>query len=229
MLWTYVGLLHVLVLVLVVKTNFWFLAGKTLGLTPPAEWTEPYYEQVLRQAKLDMRVPPGRVILVGDSIVAQLNAASIGPDAVNFGIGGDTTHTLLGRLPVLRSIQHGRAVVLEIGVNDLKYRPVEQIARDYRAVLDALAPAPLIIAVSVLPVDASGTAAHERPYLRNDRIAALNVAIKMDCLAHSGCQYLDAWPAMAQGGVYGRDGWHLSADGDQALGDLIRRALPAPL
>jgi lysophospholipase L1-like esterase len=226
-LWVYVALLHVVVLVVVLKTNFLQLAGKTIGVTPPDEWNSGLVTRILQQAKIDRTVPAGRVILIGDSMVAQLDATMVASDAVNFGIVGDTTHTLLARLPVVRSIQHSRAVVLEIGVNDLKYRPNAEIARDYGAVLDELAGSPRVIAVSVLPVDPNGTAAGARSYLRNERIAALNVAIRTLCVAHATCRYLDAWPAMAEAAVYGSDGWHLSQAGDRVLAGLIHTALVA--
>jgi len=223
----YIVLLHVVLLVLLFKTDFLLLAGKTLGLTPPEEWTPDLVALILEQAEQDLKAPPGQVALVGDSHVSRLDVALMGAGAINFGIGGDTTHTLLARLPVLRSLPHSRAVVLEIGVNDLKYRPVEQIARDYDALFERLPQSPLpIFAVSVLPVDENGPAAHHRPYLRNAMIGALNREIRRVCAAHAQCRYLDAGPAMANPAVYSADGWHLSPAGNRALAGVIRGALP---
>lgn len=224
----YLVLLHAALLVAVFHSNFLLLAGKTLGLTPPEEWNQSLVARILEQAEADGAVLPGGVVLVGDSIAAQLDARQTADDAVNFGIGGDTTRTLYARLPVLRSIQRSRAVVVEVGVNDLKYRPIEQIARDYDAVLDRLSASPSIVAVSVLPVDANGPAARQRSYLRNERIAALNRELKRVCAAHARCRFLDAWPALANSAVYSDDGWHLSAEGNRVLAQVIRKALPAP-
>lgn len=224
----YLVFLHAALLVLVFKTNFLLLAGETLGVIPPQEWNQDFVARVLEQAETDMTVPPGQVVLVGDSIMAQMDARLLGSDAVNFGIPGDTTHTLFARLPVIRSLQAARAVVLEVGVNDLKFRPVDRIARDYEAVLARLPVSPPVLAVSVLPVDEHGPAARQRPYLRNERIAALNSEVRRACAARARCRFVDAWPAMADSPVHAADGWHLSAEGNRVLADLIRAALPAP-
>jgi hypothetical protein len=68
-----------------------------------------------------------------------------------------------------------------VGVNDLKYRQVEQIVRDYRRVLARLATVPRVFVVPVLPVDPAGQAARERPYLRNQTIEAINDGLRMLC------------------------------------------------
>jgi lysophospholipase L1-like esterase len=230
----YLVLLHGLVLVLVLKTNFLFLAGKTLGVTSPFDplpfdqWRDERLLTVLRQAKDESALLPGRVVLLGDSIVAQLDAALVDGDAVNFGIPGDTTRSLYARLPaIMGSIQRSRAVVVEIGINDMRYRDIDQIAHDYAVVLDGLSLSPRILAVSVLPVDERGSGAR-RASLRNVRIAAMNRELKRVCEAHARCRFLDAWAALADHSVYSDDGVHLSAAGNQALGGLIRGALSVP-
>ena len=223
----YVLAIHALLVVLLLKTNFLLLAGKTLGWIPPEEWNTPLYAAILAQAEADAGVADGVVILLGDSIMAQLNAQDIADDAVNFGLGGDTTETLDRRLTVLRSIARSRAVVVGVGVNDLKYRQVEQIVRDYRRVLARLATVPRVFVVSVLPVDPAGQAARERPYLRNQTIEAINHGLRMLCRQQMNCRFLDAGPALAasQSNVYGIDGWHLSAPGRDVLTGFLRQSL----
>ena len=224
----YFILLHVTLLIIVFKTNFLFLAGKTLGLVPSEEWNRSLVSRILAQAEQDQNIPPGQVILFGDSIIARLDTRLISSDAVNFGIGGDTTHTLYARLPVIRSLRRSRAVVIEVGVNDLKYRSIDQIIHDYGAVLNRLASSSVIIVMSVLPVDENGRAAWQRPYLRNERIEKFNKALKQLCEMHVRCRFLDAWPAMANGAIYSDDGWHLSREGSRSLARVIRNALPGP-
>jgi lysophospholipase L1-like esterase len=223
----YVLALHVLLLVLLLKTNFLLLAGKTLGWIPPEEWNLPLYAAILAQAEADAGVPDGAVILLGDSIMAQLDPQDIADGAVNFGLGGDTTGTLYRRLAVLRSVARSQAVVVGVGVNDLKYRKVEQIVRDYRQVLARLAAVTRVFVVSVLPVDAAGQAARKRPYLRNQTIEALNRGLRMLCLQQRNCRFLDAGPAIAASAsdVYGSDGWHLSVSGRHVLADFLRDSL----
>ena len=216
-----------LLVVLILKTNFLLLAGKTLGWIPPEEWTLQFYAAILEQAEQDARLPPGVVILLGDSIIAELNPQEVADDAVNFGLAGDTTDTLYRRLAVLHSIARSRAVIVEVGVNDLKYRTIGPIVSDYRKVLGQLTAVPRVIVMSVLPVDPAGQAARERPYLRNQTIEALNRGLLTLCRQQMNCRFLDAWPAIAASpsNVYGSDGWHLSDAGRHVLAGLMRNAL----
>jgi lysophospholipase L1-like esterase len=223
----YIVLLHLVLLVLVFKTDFLLLAGKTLGLIPPEEWNQELVSRILEQAEADRSVPPGSVILIGDSMIARLDAREVAADAVNFGIGGDTTRTLYARLPTIRSLDMSRAAIIEVGANDLKYRPLDRIAEDYGRVLAMLPSAIPILAVSVLPVDEAGSAPRRRSYLRNDRIAELNLKLKHSCEARARCQFLDASPSMTEAGIYGGDGWHLSSAGSLVLAHLMRNALTA--
>lgn len=223
----YLAALHVLVGVLLVKTDFPHLAGKTLGLTPPDEWSLPLYRAMLEQAEADASVPKGAVILLGDSIMAALDPRDIGADVVNFGLGGDTTRTLYGRLPTLHAVTQGSAVIVGVGVNDLKFRPLDQIVQDYAGVLDRLSGPARVLMVSVLPVDDAGPAARAFPYLRNPNIETLNVRLRVLCEQRTNCRFLDAWPAItaAASAAYAGDGWHLSAVGRRNLTEFVRNAL----
>jgi hypothetical protein len=81
----YVILIHAILIILVLKTNFLFLSGKTFGWIPPEEWTIPLLLRTLAQAEQDLNVPSGAVVLLGDSMIARLSPKLITPDTVNFG------------------------------------------------------------------------------------------------------------------------------------------------
>src|SRR5687767_5766522 len=98
----YAVLLHVLVGVLVAKTDFLPCAGRRLGLVPPEEGFAGLAVAVVEQARRDRAVADAALVVLGDSIAGQIDASRLAGDAVNHGIGGDTTRTLLWRLPVLR-------------------------------------------------------------------------------------------------------------------------------
>ena len=154
-------------------------------------------------------------------------SSEVSDDAVNFGLGGDTTNTLYRRLAVLHSIVRSRAVIVEVGVNDLKYRTIGPIVSDYQKVLGRLAAVPRVIVMSVLPVDPTGQAARERPYLRNQTIETLNRGLHTLCRQQMNCRFLDVWPAIAASpsNVFGSDGWHLSGAGRHMLVGFMRNAL----
>lgn len=213
----YLLALHGGVLALVVKTDFLVRAGKTLGWLPPEEFTPGFYRAALDQAaRAAALAAPPPVVLLGDSIVAALDPAQVAPGAADFGLGGETTRTLLARLGTLRPAMGARAV-LGVGVNDLKYRDPPQIAADYAKLLAALPP---VVALAPLPVDAA--AARGRPYLREARIAALDAAVQAACAARPGCVFVDAGDAA----LHGPDGWHLSPAGSAAVAARLARALP---
>lgn len=68
--------------------------------------------------------PSGSICLLGDSIIYSLNASAIAPNAVNMGIGGESTRQFLYRLNDLDSnnnpnlIHRASAGVMLIGIND---------------------------------------------------------------------------------------------------------------
>lgn len=232
----YLILLHVLVVVLVLKTDFLPNLLKTAGYVPlRPEWDHIDAEILVDQLRLDRSVGTGAALLFGDSIMAGVSAGVAGPDVVNFGIGGDTTRILAARLPLYDSVAQSRAVVLEVGVNDLKYRPIPDAIGLYAAILDRLRDRPRVVAVSMLPLDESTTVVRHRLDLRNAAARTFNHALRGICEGRPNCRYLDVWPAMldpATGGLRAGyhlgDGWHLSDAGGQEMGRLVAEALRKP-
>lgn len=231
--------LHVLIGTLLLKTNFFYLAGKTLGWVSPevsSEWTLPLLSLALADAKRDRQVPSGSILLVGDSLIKQVDARQIDDNAFNFGIGGDTTRTLKARLPVLRSAEQASVVVMGIGINDLKYRQATEVLKDYVEVLDTLPNRPSLILLSLLPVNESSRVIQQLPNLRNSEIRSLNSEIKRICDSRAKCQFLDVTATFANPQnstlrtVFDRgDGLHLSTHGSQTLGELIASAVSTKL
>ncbi|HYI84076.1 MAG TPA: GDSL-type esterase/lipase family protein, partial [Acetobacteraceae bacterium] len=228
----YVVLLHVLVGVLVVKTDFLPRVGKRLGLVPPderEEWFARLALPVVEQMRQDQAVAGSALIVLGDSIAEQIDATRLAGDAVNYGIPGDTTRTLLWRLPSLGSVERARAIVVNVGANDLRYRPVPAVAADYGALLTRLPPSAALVAISPLPVDQTVAGVGRSRHLRNATLRSLNAALRPMCEARPNCRFLDAWPVFSDGAAGGLrpflhigDGQHLSPAGSRALEALIR-------
>jgi len=229
----YLAMLHVVLATLIFKTDFPVWAGKTFGLLPPEEWNESLYQGILTLAERNRRVRPGSVVLIGDSLVAQLDPRLIGPDTVNLGLGGETIVTLRRHLPVLTALEAAREIVLLVGVNDFRFRNEPQIATDYAALLRELPHHVPVLAVSILPVDERAEKMRERPYLRNQRFRVVNANIQQLCTDRRDCRFLDAWPAMTGGDATGgttaallsADGLHLGPEGERVLGGLISAGL----
>jgi lysophospholipase L1-like esterase len=229
----YVVLLHLLLGVALLKSNFAFLVAKNIGLLDREEMTVGYYEDLIAQLKEDAALPEGAVVFLGDSMTHDLDIRPLASPAANFGIVGDTTLGLLNRLPLYRSLPRARAVVVAVGVNDLKYRSVPAILSAYRQLIDALpAGIPLVVS-AVLPVDEQGVAARERAYLRNAAIRELDVGLHALCASRSACTYADATPLLVDPAgnlaapLSRGDGWHLGPAGNQIWGATLARALGA--
>jgi lysophospholipase L1-like esterase len=230
----YVALLHVVVGVALLKTNVLLLAGRKLGIVPGQEMTAEFVAVIVEQARRDASVTGAATVLIGDSLAEALDATRIAGDAVNYGIGGDTVRTLLYRLPVLRSVERARAVVVNIGVNDLSRRTVATIGADYQTLLSRLPSSAPVVAISVLPVDETVGEIRRHAYLRNANMRSLNAAIRPICEKRPNCRFLDVWPALADGAsgglrpyLHNGDGLHLSPAGNRALEGLIRAELAA--
>ena len=114
--------------------------AKTLGLRDAnQQWF--YNQNVAFHQRVDACVPDQAMIFIGDSFIQGLCVTEVGPGAINFGIGGDTTEGVLTRLPRYRSVAHARVVVFAVGDNDLhKGFAQEQIVANYHKML-AMIPA----------------------------------------------------------------------------------------
>lgn len=229
----YLAGLHLIAGLALLKSNLLPLAYKSFGYWQPVqEWEDFSIQTVLDHAALDRRVPDGAIILLGDSIMGGIPADSVGSNAVNFGLGGDTTRVLLRRMALLRSLDRAEAVVIEVGVNDLKYRTPTETAYLYGEILDRIPPATPTIALSVLPVDEANPVVARRSDLRNAAITVLNDAIRATCQRRPNCRYLDLWPVIwdVNRGTpvldnLRTDGWHLSAEGGERIGAWIQNTL----
>jgi len=218
----YLLLIHAVLAVAVVKSDFMLKVGKTLGWLPPEEFPAEWYPQAMRAARRP--VAPGSVVLLGDSMVAQLPPALVSGDALNLGIGGDTVRRLAERLPLHGGLEAAAAVVVAVGVNDLKYRDPVAVAADYAAMLSAIPAGPRLFAATVLPVDEDNPAVRARDWLRNERIAAVNDGIRRACAARPDCRLAEGWSDMPAG-YAGPDGWHLAPAGQAAWAGLLRAAI----
>lgn len=227
----YIVFLHAVIVVALVKSNLLLLIGKTLDVYDREEQSSDYYRELVVQLAVDATVAPGAVVFLGDSITHDLDVTAVVRPAVNFGLGGDTTNGLLARLPLYRSITGARAIVLAIGVNDLRYRSPSDIEITYRKLLAALPPSSPVVLGAVLPVDEAVDGVRQRKWLRNATIRRLNDAIANLCIGRAGCVVADAGPALGDtrgdlaGDFHQADGWHLSPAGYRVWGEVLAKAL----
>lgn len=222
----YIVALHAALFLACWKSDIVPRAGRRLGLLPPlppAATTQSHYQRMLQfHDWIDGSVPQDSVLFLGDSMIQGLCVSAVTSDGVNYGIGGDTVGGLLHRLDHYRSLSRCRAVVLQIGVNDLSAFTNSEIVRDYTRLLDVLS-LPVIVC-GVLTVDE-----RDRPPFAdyNVRIRELNRDLEQLCHAHPQRLFVDSTSHLTDeagqltAANHVGDGVHLSPAGYQIwIGDL---------
>lgn len=150
--WIYLLLVHLLLAMLIFRSGLVprLLARVTGNVV---ENTHLYDVLLPYHRRQDGSVPDGAIIFLGDSIVHTLVTSAIADKTINYGIGADTVGGLHARIPIYKSLENARAIVLSIGVNDLWYRGHDEIAPLYEKLLSDL-PAHIPVVVNALfPVD----------------------------------------------------------------------------
>ena len=192
------------------------------------EITEHFHHMVHYHARMDGNVPIGSVVFIGDSITQGLCVSAVAPTAVNYGIGSDTTVGVLQRLPVYNSIKRAGAVVIAIGINDLKLRTNEDILHNYSIIAERIPENIPVVFSAVLPLDEKLF-----PDCRgwNQRIQTLNTDLKTFCDRSRNHFFVDAGPLLLDGQgnlaaeFHDRDGIHLNSKGNAIWIGELRRAL----
>jgi lysophospholipase L1-like esterase len=223
---SYIVLLHILLGIMLIKSDFIELAQQKIAFTP--ELTKHYYQMLSYHKMIDSNVPAGCVIFIGDSITQGLCVSAVSPMSVNYGIGGDTSFGVLNRLKEYLSLNRARKAVIEIGFNDLKRRSNEAILNNYQRIIKYMPTNLPIVFSSVLPVD-EGVKIDMVGY--NKRIQGLNAGLKDLCAKSHRLQFVDVNPSLVDkdGNLSHQfhigDGVHLNSLGYQIWIDALRKAL----
>jgi len=165
-----------------------------------------------------------KLVFVGDSIVEGGDWAAWFPDddVVNLGVGGDTVQGLAGRLDEVVAAAPD-SIVLLIGTNDFaeRRRTVEQVVRGIENTMVALRrdlPGTRLLLTSILPRQAEHAA---RIKDANRHLRQFSATVR--------AQYLDLWPALADGDElrddFTEDGLHLTDAGYEAWLTELRPGL----
>lgn len=178
--------------------------------------------------RMDGNVPDRSIVFIGDSLTQGLCSDAIVYPSVNYGIGSDTTVGVLARLPEYHSLRQASAVVLTIGVNDIKLRNNLHIVQNYHRILDALPQGIPIFCNAVLPVNEP---VYGRSEVNNGRILELNAALKVLWSEDARCIFVDVRGSLvdASGNLstafQDGDGIHLNAAGNRIWIDELRQAI----
>jgi lysophospholipase L1-like esterase len=219
---TYLILLHLALTLLVVNTSA--VAGLLARLGDSAVQPDPYVGRMQQHQRwMDVSVPSGAVIFLGDSITQSLATAAVAPNTVNYGIGSATTSDLIGALPDYRSLERASAIVLTIGINDLIRAGSEGLPDRFRQIATSLPPGVPLIWNAVMPV---------APHIASATlVVSVNQAIAAECKQRPRCTFVDTAALLgepggsANEGVLLADGLHLSPAGYRLWIDALAHAI----
>jgi len=93
--------------------------------------------------RLDRGSSDGRIVFLGSSTFQGLDTSAVTPVGLNLSVSGDTLSNLVRRASECRSLATARAVIINIGLNDLSRRATNQKPRSSHCLLSFLRLPPL--------------------------------------------------------------------------------------
>ena len=169
----YLVLLHVVLLLVLLKSDFIERLETYFNITELAESTSFYELTSTYHYSMDDNIPERATLFIGDSHIQGMAVMAVTHNAVNYGIGGETTAGVLERIQNYSSLTRAKAVVLAVGINDLERWDNEQLLTNYEKILSSL-PHDLHTVVTAIPT------VDERiksVTVRNERINAINLTL----------------------------------------------------
>jgi lysophospholipase L1-like esterase len=222
--------IHMLLGVVLLKSDFIQRVQYKLGVrTSQSEITDHFHRMLSYHSRMDGNVPNQSVIFIGDSITQGLCVTAVANPSVNYGVGNDTTVGVLQRLPVYRSLEKASAVVIAIGINDMRYRSNDKILYNYRSIADKISLAVPVIFSAVLPIDED--ARDEWQGVNNRRIKELNSKLKDWTETSARLRYVDAGSRLVDergnlaDELYDNDGVHLNSLGNAIWIQQLRESV----
>ena len=181
----YLLLIHSVLVIVLMKTDFIFQVRTKLGhkVTVP-ELTYNYKNMLAYHQRIDKNIPDKSIVFIGDSMIQGLAVSAISPQAVNFGIGQDTTLGVINRIPLYTSLERSKLIIFAVGVNDLGRRSNKQIIENYRHIINIIPNQTPVLFSAVLPV-------HSKDLSINKRIHGLNKHLKDLCQERDDIYFLD--------------------------------------
>ena len=156
----------------------------SLTVTQAALWR--YQEEATRQAALS-RQSSSEIALLGDSLISNFPASQVAPNAINFGIAGDTIDGLLLRLPNYR-LSNINMIIVEIGINNWAKDAFADFGGKYRHLLAMLPLAASIVATSLPPTSEESSRYYFDFQAPRTAIATANREIRSACEQAPNCR-----------------------------------------
>ena len=179
--------------------------------------------------RLDRASSNGRIVFLGSSTFQGLDTSAITPLGLNLSMGSDTLSNLVRRASEYRSLATARAVVINIGLNDLM-QTCSQPETKIQSLLALMPTATPIVLVGVQAVTAARKPAVCGEVPLSALISSLNDQLLQACNDRKQCQFIEnpivfALDEATRREMMEADGIHLSPTGYALLSKKIRNAL----
>lgn len=223
----YLGVLHAILALLIARPYYADLFAGKLGFAV-YDQNRFYQNMVTFHQRVSGNIPKDAVLFIGDSIIQGLAVNAVASNAVNLGIGGDTSAGVIQRIEHYRNLENASVIVIAIGVNDLAVNSSNQITvANIEIILQQLPSTTKVVLSAILPVDEGSS-----PLLKgyNQRIGEINNALDVLAKKH-GAVFIDAGDHMkdVNGNLKPRlhigDGLHLSPSGYQLFINALQIAI----
>lgn len=221
--------LHIVLAAVLWKSDFIEKVQTKLRGENPSEITPHFHRMLAYHKRMDGNVPTNSTVFIGDSITQGLCVSAVSQPSVNYGIGSDTTVGVLQRIDSYRSIKDAKAVVLAIGINDMKFRSNAEI-RDNIASIRSRIPMNIPVLISgVLPIDPD--ARNDPTEWRKERIGSLNEVLEDLAKNTQNTFFVDAGSQLADAGdelmsaFHTGDGVHLNSEGNRVWIAVLKESL----
>lgn len=218
---SYLILLHLVLFVLVFKTDFISKVETKLGFLPE-ELSPFYHDMVATHMSMDGNLSDQTIVFIGDSITQGLAVSAVATPSVNYGIGLDTSYGVLQRISQYKSLHTAKAVVLAIGHNDLKRRSNTEMLENYHLILQKIPKHTPLVVSAILPIDERVETVAD-----NARIRDINKELKRLVKQFPNAVFMDAGEKLQDSSLnlateyHTGDGIHLNHKGYEAwIGEL---------
>ena len=185
--------------------------------------------QTAHLRRLDGASSEGRIVFLGSSTFQGLDVSAITPVGLNLSVGGDTLQRLIVRSSAYKSLATARAVVVNIGLNDLNNDCVMPKA-DIRRLFGFIPTNTHLVIVGLQEIPYGG---QSRPCQRNELpnlISGFNSRLLHACEERAKCRYVNnpissGMDDETKKAMLEPDGIHLSPLGYIQLRQKISQAL----
>lgn len=179
--------------------------------------------------RLDRASSNGRIVFLGSSTFQGLDTSAITPLGLNLSTGSDTLSNLVRRASDYRSLATARAVVINIGLNDLM-QTCHQPETKMQSLLALVPTATPIVLVGIQAVTAARKPAACDGVPLSVLISGFNDQLLQACNDRKRCQFIENPIVFSLDDATRRemmetDGIHLSPAGYALLSRKIRNAL----